>query len=76
MIDFSAQERYILPQAPKQPRRGDAAEEASRRACFLDIQRVRTCTDLNALIQRGAVLLERPGIPPLLIDPSQPTASR
>ncbi len=69
LIDFSAQERYIVPQAPKQARRGDAGEAASKRACFLDIQRVRTCTDLTALIQRGAVLLERPGIPPLLIDP-------
>ena len=69
LIDFAAQERYIVPQAPKQPRRSDADDPDSRRACFLDIQRVRACTDLEALIQRGAVLLERPGIPPLLIDP-------
>lgn len=68
--DFSAPERYVLPQTRKASSREDAATAASStRACFLDIQRVRVCTDLDALIQRGAVLLERAGLAPLLIDP-------
>ena len=67
--DVGALERYIVPQTRKAQRRDDTSAASSTRACFLDIQRVRVCTDLDALIQRGAVLLERPGIPPLLIDP-------
>ncbi|GAA0719578.1 hypothetical protein [Dokdonella soli] len=69
--DFSAPERrVVVPQVRKAPHREDRPTTApSTRACFLDIQRVRACTNLDALIQRGAVLLERPGLPALLIDP-------
>lgn len=69
--DFSAHERHALPQIRRPPLRQDErpAADVSGRACFLDIQRVRKCTDLDALIQHGAVLLERPGLPQLLIDP-------
>ena len=68
--DFSSR----APEIASPPRQESKANErrpttVSTRACFLDIQRVRTCTDLNALVQRGAVLLERPGLPPLLLDP-------
>jgi hypothetical protein len=45
----------------------------SNRATFLDIRRERTCTSLDGLIKRGAVLIERHGIPPLLIDPVSDT---
>ena len=71
--DFSAPERYVVPQARRLARRQEEAAAPSTRACFLDIQRVRVCTDLDALVQRGAVLLERPGIPPLLLDPVMDT---
>ena len=67
--DFGALERYVVPQSRKASPRNEASNPSPTRASFLDIQRVRVCTDLDALIQRGAVLLERPGIPPLLIDP-------
>jgi hypothetical protein len=74
LIDFSAQERRIVPQARKPSRRKDGeteadAEPASTRACFMDVRLHRPCTDLDALIKRGAVLVQRHGIPPLLIDP-------
>ncbi|HEU4665372.1 MAG TPA: hypothetical protein VFS55_15185 [Dokdonella sp.] len=72
LIDFSAVERHIVPQARKPARRGDDAGEEtpeSTRASFLDVQRERRCTDLEALVKRGAVLVQRHGIPPLLIDP-------
>jgi hypothetical protein len=74
LIDFSAQERRIVPQARKPARRrGDETEgevePASTRACFMDVRLQRPCTDLDALIKRGAVLVQRHGIPPLLIDP-------
>jgi hypothetical protein len=55
--------RRATTQAP------EPAAGASTRASFLDIRRERPCTNLDALVQRGAVLLERPGLPPLLIDP-------
>ena len=68
--DFSAPERYVVPQTRKALPHDEGADAASStRACFLDIQRVRVCTDLNALIQRCAVLRERPGLAPLLIAP-------
>ncbi len=68
--DFSAHERHILPQIrPVLRQHEKPAADVSGRACFLDIQRVRKCTNLDALIQHGAVLLERPGLPQLLIDP-------
>jgi hypothetical protein len=70
LIDFSANERRIVPQARKTSRKkSDADDEKSARACFMDVRRERVCTDLDALIKRGAVLVQRPGIPPLLIDP-------
>lgn len=67
LIDFTAtREIRALPVAAKT----EAADgAASTRASFLDIRRERICTNLDALIQRGAVLIERHGIPPLLIDP-------
>jgi hypothetical protein len=70
LIDFTAtRDIRPLPAAAKSKKSDDDA--ASTRASFtdVDIRRERTCTNLDALIKRGAVLIERPGIPPLLIDP-------
>ena len=68
--DFSTQERHIVPQTRIVATQSERpAADISGRACFLDIQRVRSCTNLDALIRNGAVLLERPGLPQLLIDP-------
>jgi len=71
LIDFSAVERRIVPQTRKTTRRDEEAkaEPESTRASFIDVQRERRTTDLDALVQRGAVLVQRHGIPPLLIDP-------
>jgi len=73
LIDFSAQERRIVPQRKPSRRKGDEgdaeAEPESTRACFMDVRLQRPCTDLDALIKRGAVLVQRHGIPALLIDP-------
>ncbi len=71
LIDYAATASYIIPRTRNAGRRDTASKSdpTSTRACFIDIERVRMCTDLDALIKRGAVLLERPGIAPLLIDP-------
>ncbi|MFM2288610.1 MAG: hypothetical protein RL684_1753 [Pseudomonadota bacterium] len=69
-VDFGVRERVIAQPVRKAAKADEKpVSTASTRACFLDIQRVRTCTDLDALLQRGAVLLERPGLSPLLLDP-------
>ncbi len=67
LIDFTATREFRpLPATAK----ADATDDAtSTRACFLDIRRERICTNLDSLMRRGAVLIERHGIPPLLIDP-------
>jgi len=67
-----------ISEGPSIPVRRDASNEARNtdpdgRACFLDIQRERPCTDLDALIKRGAVLLQREGLQPLLVDPVMDT---
>lgn len=67
LIDFAAT-RDIRP-LPVAAKADAAADPSSTRACFLDVRRERICTNLDTLIQRGAVLIERHGIPPLLIDP-------
>ncbi|MEP7096640.1 MAG: hypothetical protein ABI748_03180 [Dokdonella sp.] len=68
--DFSTHERHIVPLIRATSTHDERpTADISGRACFLDIQRVRNCTNLDALIQNGAVLLERPGLPQLLIDP-------
>ena len=66
LIDVGVTERTIEPLVRAVEERRDPN---STRACFIDIQRVRPCTDLESLVQRGAVLLERPGLQSLLIDP-------
>ncbi len=70
LIDFSANERRIVPQAkPTRRKDHDEAGAESTRASFLDVHHERKITDLDALVKRGAVLVQRQGIPPLLIDP-------
>ena len=66
LVDIGVTERIIEPLVRRVEERPDPN---STRACFIDIQRVRPCTDLESLVQRGAVLLERPGLQSLLIDP-------
>jgi hypothetical protein len=74
LIDFAAN-RDLRPTtaapARKSSRRGAVADEEaiSTRASFLDIRHERVCTNLDALMKRGAVLIQRHGIAPLLIDP-------
>lgn len=52
------------------PRRAAASlEPSSTRASFLEGSRERPCTDLDALLKRGALLIERAVLPALLIDP-------
>ena len=52
---------------------GEAEEEEpepiSTRACFQKPRRERVCTDFASLVQRGPVLIERPGLPRLMLDP-------
>lgn len=69
LIDFSVHERDIGKRARAKTlaRRSDAVEGA--RANFLDIQYERPCTPLDALLKRGALLIRRAGLPPLLVDP-------
>jgi hypothetical protein len=69
LIDFSANERRIAPQAKPTRRKDHDEATESTRASFLDVRHERKTTDLDALIKRGAVLVQRQGIPPLLIDP-------
>lgn len=70
LIDFSANERRIVPQSePTRRKDHDGEGTESTRASFLDVRHHRNCTDLDALIRNGAVLVQRQGMPPLLIDP-------
>jgi hypothetical protein len=51
------------------------AEEANdepvvTRACFQTPRAPRECTDFSALVQRGALVVERQGMPKLFIDPA------
>jgi hypothetical protein len=68
-LDDAPRRAVVATQERRAVRREEARPASSTRACFIDIQRVRACTDLDALTLRGAVLLERPGLPRLLIDP-------
>ena len=47
-----------------------AEEPADLRACFQTPRAPRECTDFNALVQRGALVVERQGMPKLFIDPA------
>jgi len=69
LVDFSVHERDIGKRARAKAlvRRDDAVE--GTRANFLDIQYERPCTPLDALLKRGALLIRRAGLPPLLVDP-------
>ena len=71
LIDFSVHERQIGKQPGHKKdahsRRENGTE--AERANFLDIEYERRCTPLDALLKRGALLIRRPGLPPLLVDP-------
>jgi hypothetical protein len=71
LIDYAANReiRPLPPATRKSTAKETADDPASTRASFLDVRRERICTNLDALMQRGAVLIERHGMPPLLIDP-------
>jgi len=69
LIDFSVHEREIQRrERTKALQRHDDAGDDTR-ANFLDIQYERPCTPLDALLKRGALLIRRAGLPPLLVDP-------
>ncbi|MEO7433042.1 MAG: hypothetical protein ABIR62_13665 [Dokdonella sp.] len=68
LIDFTANSEIRTRAADDASKKVDD-DPSSTRARFLDIKRERVCTNLDGLIKRGAVLIERHGIPPLLIDP-------
>jgi hypothetical protein len=40
------------------------------RACFQTPRAARECTDFNSLVQRGSLVIERQGLPRLVIDPA------
>jgi len=44
------------------------ADASATRASFSNPRRPRECTDFGALVQRGALLIERPGLPRLVLD--------
>jgi len=70
LIDFSVHERDIGKRArAKALARRDDTHEDDAPANFLDIQYERPCTPLDALLKRGALLIRRAGLPPLLVDP-------
>ena len=48
----------------------DEAEAADTRACFQTPRVQRTCTDFDSLVQRGPLIIERQGLPRLVIDPA------
>jgi len=45
-------------------------EAVETRACFETPRAARECTDFYSLIQRGSLVIERPGLPRLVIDPA------
>ena len=71
LIDFSVHERQIGKHSGG--RKADSSKRETdgddTRANFLDIQYERPCTRLDALLKRGALLIRRSGLPPLLVDP-------
>ena len=48
----------------------EAPEAEDARASFHSPRVQRTCTDFNSLVQRGALTIERQGLPRLVIDPA------
>lgn len=48
----------------------DEAETADARASFHAPRTPRVCTDFDSLVQRGALIIERQGLPRLVIDPA------
>ncbi len=69
LTDFSAHERDIERRVQARVETSRANDGEDSRANFLDIQYERPCTRLDALLKRGALLIRRSGLPPLLVDP-------
>jgi len=55
---------------PAQAEPSQAQEEPVARACFQKPRVARECTDFQSLVQRGALVIERQGLPRLVIDPA------
>ncbi len=73
-VDFSSQlDAFASIRLPARPQARTQVvpvhASSPTRASFLEGCRERPCTDLDALLKRGAVLIEREGLPSLLIDP-------
>ena len=58
----------VLPAAPA-ANEPVAPEETDTRASFHAPRAPRPCTDFNSLIQRGPLVIERQGLPRLVVDP-------
>ena len=62
------------PDAPRAATPTSAAptvvEIPDARACFETPRAARECTDFNSLVQRGSLVIERQGLPRLVIDPA------
>ena len=71
LVDFSVHERDLGKRARTKAlqHRNETRADVDTRANFLDIQYERRCTPLDALLKRGALLIRRAGLPPLLVDP-------
>ena len=72
-------ERTIAGAIAPVARTADAANDTGEsdstvvRACFDNPRRERACTDFGALVQRGPLLIERAGMPKLVLDPAGDT---
>lgn len=69
-IDVQGEPPRVDPKPAHKPQGNAAAQPvAENRANFIDIEYQRPCTDLDALLRKGAVLIERAGMPRLFVDP-------
>jgi hypothetical protein len=57
-------------EAPTPVPKAVVVEISEARACFQTPRGPRDCTDFNSLVQRGSLVIERQGLPRLVIDPA------
>lgn len=66
--DSSPGETRAVESAPVETSEAEVVVDA--RACFQTPRAPRPCTDFQSLVQRGALVIERQGLPRLVIDPA------
>ena len=66
--DSSPGELRAAEPSPAEPSEAEVVVDA--RACFQTPRAPRPCTDFQSLVQRGALVIERQGLPRLVIDPA------